>query len=231
LFLRWLVQQGQTDMLENDRIRRILTVLRELYPDAICSLDSDGDPFHLLVSAILSAQCTDKRVNETTRKLFLEYPTAASIANESEEVIGQKIKSCGLYVSKAHALVESSKLLQKEFGGVVPSDIDSLTRFRGVGRKVANLIRGEVFSIPAIVVDTHCGRVSKRLGLTKSDNPSVIEKDLVACIPQAEWIKLGHRLVAQGRTLCMARNPLCSACGLQDLCSYNTSINYEERNE
>ncbi len=223
MFLRWLVQLGLTDMLENDRIRHILTLLCELYPDAICSLDNDGDPFHLLVSAILSAQCTDKRVNETTRKFFLEYPSAMSIANESEEVIGLKIKSCGLYISKAHALVESAKLLLEQFGGVVPSDIDSLTQFRGVGRKVANLIRGEVFLIPAIVVDTHCGRVSKRLGLTNSDNPSVVEKDLMACIPQAEWIKLGHRLVAHGRTLCMARNPLCSACGLQKMCSFNKS--------
>jgi len=198
----------------------ILGTLKKLYPDAECSLDNDGDPFHLMVRAILSAQCTDKRVNEVTKTLFLEYPDPSSFAREDETVMGSKIRSCGLYRTKARALVGSSRLILDEFDGKIPSDQKSLESFPGIGRKVANLIMGEIYHVPAIVVDTHCARVANRLGLTESEAPLTIEKDLCACIPRDNWITLGHRFVAHGRTLCMARNPKCPVCPVREVCTY-----------
>ena len=207
-----------------DKVSRILRIFAELYPDAECSLDEDGDSFHLVVRAILSAQCTDKRVNEVTKTLFRDYPDPADFARESEQVMGERIKSCGLYKTKAHALVASSQMIINEFGGQIPSDQKTLERLPGVGRKVANLILGEIYGIPSIVVDTHCSRVAKRLGLTKSDSPLQIEKDLAACIPKDNWITLGHRFVAHGRLLCMARNPKCPACPVREVCTYAAQI-------
>jgi len=207
-------------MNKKEKAKIILHELEILYPDAACSLDYDGIPFHLLVSAVLSAQCTDKRVNEVVRTLFPEYPDPEAFAAESEEVIGQKIKSCGLYRTKAHALVVSSQMIVNEFGGHIPSDEKTLERLPGVGRKVANLLMGELYHVPAIVVDTHCGRVANRLGLTESESPAIIEKDLMACIPKENWITLGHRLVAHGRNLCMARNPKCPECPVRKVCTY-----------
>ena len=198
----------------------VLDMLEKYYPDAVCSLDYDGIPFHLFVSAVLSAQCTDKRVNEVVKTLFKEYPAPEDFAAESEEVIGEKIRTCGLFRAKAHALVVSSRMILDDFGGEIPSDVSQLVRFPGVGRKVANLIAGEIYGIPGIVVDTHCGRVARRLGLTSAESPARIEKDLCACIPKADWIKLGHRLVAHGRTLCTARNPECPDCPAKEVCTY-----------
>ena len=210
----------QKNISFEEKVAFILRTLEIMYPDAVCSLDMDGDPFHLVVRAVLSAQCTDKRVNEVTKTLFLEYPDPESFAAESEIVIGSKIKSCGLYRTKAHALVAGSQMLLNEYGGHVPSDQASLERFPGIGRKVANLILGEIYHIPAIVVDTHCGRVANRLGLSDSESPLKIEKDLMACIPKDNWITLGHRFVAHGRTLCMARNPQCPDCPVREVCTY-----------
>jgi endonuclease-3 len=207
-------------MTSIQKTRFILEQLEKLYPQAECSLDTDGDPFHLFVRAILSAQCTDKRVNELTRTLFLEYPDPDSFSRESEEVLGTKIKSCGLFRSKSHAIVTSSRMLITEFGGRIPDDADVLERFPGVGRKIANLIMGEIYHVPAIVVDTHCGRVAVRLGLSHSHSPLAIEKDLMTCIPKENWITLGHRLVAHGRQLCTARKPKCRECPIREVCSY-----------
>ena len=198
----------------------ILAEFEKMYPDAVCSLEYDGIPFHLFVRAILSAQCTDKRVNEVSRTLFLEYPDPASFAAESEETIGEKIRSCGLHRAKAHAIVESSRMIAAEFGGQIPAGQEELQRFPGVGRKVANLIAGELYGVPAIVVDTHCGRVARRLGLTESDSPAKVEKDLMACIPKENWITLGHRFIAHGRALCTARNPKCPDCPVRKVCTY-----------
>jgi len=203
-----------------EKVAFILHTLKEMYPDAVCSLDNDGDPFHLVIRAILSAQCTDKRVNEVTKTLFLEYTKPEDFARESEAIIGSKIRSCGLYRTKAHALVTTSQMIADQFGGRIPSDQKTLELFPGIGRKVANLIAGEIYHIPAIVVDTHCGRVANRLGLSDSESPQKIEKDLMACIPREDWITLGHRLVAHGRTLCMARNPKCPVCPVCEVCTY-----------
>lgn len=212
-------QKLEKEML-HEKVGIILKAFEKMYPDAECSLDNDGDPFHLVVRAILSAQCTDKRVNEVTKTLFLEYPDPEAFAREEESVIEKKIMSCGLYRTKAHALVGTSKMLINEFSGKIPSDQKSLERFPGVGRKVANLILGEIYRVPAIVVDTHCGRVANRLGLSDSEAPLTIEKDLMACIPQANWITLGHRFVAHGRMLCMARSPKCPVCPVREVCTY-----------
>lgn len=207
-------------MTKEQKTQFILEQLEHRYPHAECSLDTDGDPFHLFVRAILSAQCTDKRVNELTRTLFLEYPDPDSFSKESEEILCTKIKSCGLYRSKSHAIVTSSRMLITEYGGRIPDDAAKLERFPGVGRKIANLIMGEIFHVPAIVVDTHCGRVSVRLGLSNSHSPLAIEKDLMTCIPKENWITLGHRLVAHGRELCTARNPNCRECPVREVCFY-----------
>ena len=219
-------------MRNKKTVTTILAILREMYPDAVCSLSYDGVPFHLLVGAILSAQCTDRRVNEVTARLFPEYPDPLAMSSETEEVIGQKIKSCGLYHSKAHALVETSRMILSDYGGTIPNTREELQRFPGVGRKVANLFLGEVYGIPAVVVDTHCGRVAKRLGLTNSDSPLQAEKDLMACVPTEEWIKLGHRRVAHGRALCMARNPSCMNCPLKEVCVYaRNGKRFDDRSE
>ncbi len=216
-------------MKKRAEITRILTGLTDLYPDAECSLDNDGDPFHLFVGAILSAQCTDKRVNETTRTLFIDYPDPQAFAAESEEVIGRRIKSCGLYNAKARALVRSSAILLAKYGGGIPADREALEELPGVGRKIANLMLGEIYKIPAVVVDTHCARVAVRLGLSDKTTPAGIEKDLMACVPREHWITLGHRLVAHGRNLCSARQPKCEICPLREACSYAKAQDTEKR--
>ena len=207
-------------MRKKEKVGVILSVLEETYPEAVCSLDDDGSPFHLLVRAILSAQCTDKRVNEVSKTLFEEFPDAESFSSSDEITIGQRIKSCGLYRAKSRAILMTSSILIRNFNGNIPADRDQLESFPGVGRKIANLILGELYGIPAIVVDTHCSRVAVRLGLSDKASPSAIEKDLMACVPRDHWIKLGHRLVAHGRNVCSARNPQCGVCPLREVCTY-----------
>lgn len=207
-------------MQASEKIDLILMELEKIYPDAVCSLDNDGTPFHLFVRAILSAQCTDKRVNEVTKTLLVEYPDPEAFAAETETVLESKIKSCGLYRAKAHSIIASSQMLIRDFDHILPADQKMLELFPGVGRKIANLLLGEIYHIPAIVVDTHCGRVANRLGLSDSEAPLKIEKDLMACIPKEKWITLGHRLVEHGRTLCMARNPQCPVCPVREVCTY-----------
>jgi endonuclease-3 len=205
---------------KQERVRIILFELEKLYPVAACSLDFDGDSFHFLVRSILSAQCTDKRVNLLTATLFDKYPGMRDFAEAEMTELGEDIRSCGLYRAKSRAIKATSAILLEEYDGRVPSDSRDLERLPGVGRKVANLIRGELFGIPGIVVDTHCARVAKRLGLTDSDYPLTIEKDLSACIPKDKWITLGHRFVAHGRAVCTARKPSCDACPLSEVCQY-----------
>ena len=141
-------------------------------------------------------------------------------ADADQSALGEDIKSCGLYRAKSRAIIATSAMLLHRFNGQIPSERAELESLPGVGRKISNLIRGELFGIPGIVVDTHCGRVAKRLGLTDSDQPLQIEKDLTACIPESEWIKLGHRFVAHGRAVCTARKPSCEACALREVCLY-----------
>ena len=191
-----------------------------MYPHAECSLDNDGDPFHLLVRAILSAQCTDKKVNELTKTLFVRYPGMNDFSTADASMLGEEIRSCGLFRAKSKAIIFTSQALLERFDGSIPSALDDLESLPGVGRKIANLMLGELYGTPAIVVDTHCARVAKRLGLSESDNPAVVERDLMACIPKDKWITLGHRFVAHGRALCTARNPGCISCELREVCFY-----------
>ena len=200
--------------------------LKEMYPDAACTLELDGDPFHLFVRGILSAQCTDKRVNEVTKGLFQKYPDAKAFAAATEEEIGKEIKSCGLYKTKAKGIVQSSRILLEQYDGKIPSDVKTLETFPSVGRKIANLISSEIYQIPAIVVDTHCGRVANRLGFTDSKVPSTIEKDLMKVFPKTRWISLGHSMVAHGRALCKAKNPDCENCLMAGACAYAKERNH-----
>ncbi len=212
-------------MQEQRIISSILHSLEKMYPKAECSLDNDGDPFHLLVRAILSAQCTDKKVNALTRTLFIKYPGMEEFSAADVSVLGEEIKSCGLYRAKSKAIILSSQTLLQKFSGRIPATLVDLVSLPGVGRKIANLMLGELYGIPAVVVDTHCARVAKRLGLTESDNPAVVERDLMACIPKDKWITLGHRFVAHGRALCTARNPDCKSCELREVCFYARQSN------
>lgn len=205
-------------MITEKTVGEILSLLEDIYPLAECSLDNDGDPFHLFVRAILSAQCTDKRVNALTKTLFQKYPGICDFAKADIMILAEDIRSCGLFRAKSNYLIRSSQILLSEYDGNIPSTIEKLVTFPGVGRKIANLLLGELYGVPAIVVDIHCARVSGRLGLTDSHSPAAIEKDLMACIPEDKWITLGHRLVAHGRAACHARNPACFSCALREVC-------------
>lgn len=215
-------------MPEKQRIETILSTLQKLYPQAECSLDNDGDPFHLLVRAILSAQCTDKRVNELTKTLFVKYPAVEDFSTADVSLLGEEIRSCGLFRAKSKSIILSSQVLLRDFDGKIPKALADLESLPGVGRKIANLMLGELYGIPAIVVDTHCARVARRLGLTESDSPAAIERDLKACIPEDKWITLGHRLVAHGRAICAARNPACKSCELREVCFYAKQPNRDK---
>lgn len=200
--------------------------LKELYPDALCSLESGGDPWRLLVMARLSAQCTDERVNIVCRDLFREIPDADSMANAPIEQIETLIKSCGLYRSKAKSLKESSKLLIEEFNGNVPDNMEDLLSLPGVGRKIANLILGDVFHKGGIVADTHCMRICGRLGFYPEGqkNPEKTEKIMTPLIPKEEQSDFCHRIVWFGRDICTAKNPKCRECPLGEICLHRLQM-------
>jgi len=201
-------------------VKRIIEALKELYPDALCSLQYDKD-YELLFAVRLSAQCTDARVNMVTPSLFARFPTLESFAAASYEDVGEEIRSCGFYNTKAKDLVECAKLLLEKHGGRVPDTMEALTALPGVGRKTANLILGDVYRQPAYVCDTHCIRITGRLGLTDgSRDPLSVERQLRDVIPGAESSDFCHRMVLHGRALCMARKPDCAACPLKADCDF-----------
>lgn len=199
---------------------RLTARLRELYPAAECALVFEGDPFRLLIMAMLSAQCTDKRVNEVSVALFDAFPDARAMAAASQEDVEHYIRSCGLYRTKAKNLRAAGAILAEQYGGEVPSDMDALLALPGVGRKIANLIRGDVFGLPAVVTDTHCIRLAGRFGFCAEDerNPLRIERILCDAIEPQEQSDFCHRLVLFGREVCTARNPACPKCPVRDLC-------------
>ncbi len=199
------------------RARIIYERLTEMYPDARCTLDF-RDPFELLVGGVLAAQCTDERVNKVLPALFERYPDAAAMAGAKPENLLPLIQSCGLFRNKAKALQGSSRVLTEVFDGQVPESMEALLSLPGIGRKIANLIRGDGFGIPGVVVDTHCARVAFRLGLTKRKDPPGIERDLEALLPDDAKIRFGHLMVAHGRKICKAQKPRCQDCSLADLC-------------
>ncbi len=193
------------------------TALSTEFPDSTCSLDYDC-PQNLAIRGILSAQCTDKRVNITAKELFAKYPDMESIAGEDPEAVAAIIKPCGLTASKTRSVMAFAKKMTGEWGGKVPDDVDLLMEVPGIGRKIANLIVGEVYGTPAVVVDTHCKRVMKRIGITESSDPAKVEKDIMKVFPEEQWISIGHLSVDLGRKYCTAQSPKCDSCPCVSFC-------------
>ena len=191
--------------------------LTEAFPDSACSLDFDL-PERLAIRGILSAQCTDKRVNLTSKELFEKYPDMRSIADASADEIAAVIKPCGLTASKTASVKDFADRMVGEWGGEIPNDVDALMKVKGIGRKIANLIVGEIYGTPAIVVDTHCKRVMKRVGITDSEDPARVEKDMMKVFEEDKWIAIGHLSVDLGRTFCKSQSPDCESCPLSGFC-------------
>jgi endonuclease-3 len=204
-------------------VNKIIKILKELYPDAICSLNY-SDPFQLLVATRLSAQCTDARVNKVTPSLFERFPTIEDFASADINEVESYIRSCGLYKTKARDIIAMAQMLIDMYGGVIPDTIEELTKLPGVGRKTANLIIGDVFGKPAVVTDTHCIRISNRLGLCDTKNPLKVENQLRKILPPEESNDFCHRLVLFGREICSARSPRCSICPLGDYCPSKSDL-------
>lgn len=191
--------------------------LKKEYPDAVCSLEYN-DPLQLLISTRLSAQCTDARVNMVTPALFARFPTLEAFCEGTEKEIGELIRSCGFYKIKSKDILAACRMIRDEFGGQVPDSIEDLTKLPGVGRKTANLVVGDIYGKPAVVTDTHCIRISGRLGLTKNPDPKKVEDDLRAVLPPEESNDFCHRLVLHGRAVCTARKAMCENCCMKDFC-------------
>lgn len=200
------------------RTKEILDRLDKEYgTEYICYLNHEN-PWQLLIAVILSAQCTDARVNIVTKDLFQKYDTLEKFANADLEELEQDIKPTGFYHNKAKNIIACAKRLVYEFGGEVPSSLEDLTSLAGVGRKTANVIRGNIYHEPSIVVDTHVKRISKRLGFTKETDPEKIEYELMKVLPKDHWILYNIQIISFGRNICFARSPKCEECFLQDLC-------------
>ncbi len=202
------------------RMTEIIALLKERYPSAECALKYEGDPWKLLVMGRLSAQCTDERVNEVCKELFAKYPNYEAMAAAEVEKIEAIVRPCGLYRMKAQSLKDASVMLKEEFDGELPADMDALLRFPGVGRKIANLLLGDIFGLPAVVCDTHCIRICGRLGMypESQKDPARIEDILRRILPPEEGSDFCHRIVWFGREVCTARAPKCPECPLRALC-------------
>ncbi len=197
--------------------------LENIYPEALCALESGGEAWKLLIMGRLSAQCTDARVNIVCRELFLKYPTANAVADCDISELEAIVRPCGLYKTKARNIKDACIMLRDEFGGVLPDTMEGLLRFPGVGRKIANLLLGDIFGKPAIVTDTHCIRICGRVGLYPESlkDPVKIEKILVPLIEPEKQSDFCHRLVMFGRDICTARSPKCGECPVSDICKHN----------
>jgi len=202
-------------------IKRILSTLGRLYPfDGICFLHYSSDhPWQLLFATILSAQCTDDRVNIVTASLFRQFPTLEAFAGADITELEKAVRPTGFYRHKANHLQKSAQKLLHEFGGQVPSDMESLTSLSGVGRKTANVVRSHIFNIPSITVDTHVMRITKKLGLTRHSDPVKIEFDLMEVLPKNHWIRYNQQVITHGRQVCTARSPKCDKCELKKECT------------
>lgn len=203
---------------EKERVQKIFQTLRSLYPDAQCSLRF-SNPHELLVATILSAQCTDDRVNLVTQTLFKKYPTLKSMAEASLEEFEQDIRSTGFYRNKAKNIIAASKFIMDKFNGKVPSDMESLLLLPGVARKTANVVLGNVFNKAlGVVVDTHVQRLSLRMGLSKQKSPEKIEQDLMKLLDSTQWVLFSHLMIYHGRKVCSARKPECALCSIEPFC-------------
>lgn len=206
-------------MKKSEKIEIIQNYLNDTYGDAPCTLDYK-DPFQLLVSACLAAQCTDARVNMVTPALFKKYPTVKDFADADINDVEDLIRSTGFFRNKAKNIVACANVLNDNYNGKVPDNMDDLLSLPGVGRKIANLILGDVFNKPCIVVDTHCKRITHLLGLTKNTDPTKIEMDLKKIIPKDYGSLFCHQIVEHGRNICVARRPKCEICGMNIVCSH-----------
>lgn len=207
-------------MKSNAEVNAMIAELKKLYPDALCSLDYEKD-YELLFSVRLAAQCTDARVNLVTPALFARFPTLEAFAQADVDEVGEYVHACGFWRAKARDIVASAQMLIERFGGKVPDNMEDLLSLPGVGRKTANLVLGDIYGKEGYVCDTHCIRITGRLGLTDgSKDPLKVEQQLRKCIPPEESNNFCHRMVLHGRALCMARSPQCEACPLNTLCDY-----------
>jgi endonuclease-3 len=215
--------QGKVSKLEEIRIRKVEVIGEKLdheYPDAKCALNY-GTPEQLLFATILSAQCTDVRVNMTTPDLFRKYPSTKELAKAKVPQVEKLIKSINFYKTKARNLIAAAKMVQGEFKGELPLSIEELTKLPGVGRKTANVVLGDAFNQPhGVVVDTHVARLSNLIGLTEEENPVKIEIDLMKVVPQEKWTKFSHWLILHGRSICIARRPKCGDCVIRPYCDF-----------
>ena len=199
------------------RVKEIIRILWRTYPEAQCSL-TYTNPFELLIATILSAQCTDERVNLVTPPLFAKYPTPKAMAAAPLKDIEKMIQTTGFFRNKAISLKEASTAIVEEHGGKVPDTLEALVKLRGVGRKTANVVLGNAYGVPGITVDTHVGRISRRLGLTKHDDPVKVEHDLMKVVPEKDWVDWNHLLIFHGRELCTSRRAYCEECPIARLC-------------
>ena len=202
-----------------ENIKKILDILEQTYPDAECELNYTS-AFELLIATILSAQCTDVRVNKVTAELFKKYNKPEDFAKLSTAEISEEIKSCGLYKSKAQKIKETSVILCSNYGGEVPDKMEELVKLPGVGRKTANVVLSNAFGVDAIAVDTHVFRVSNRIGLVKTDTPEKTEFELMKVLPKKRWSKAHHLIIFHGRRICKARKPECEICPITKYCKY-----------
>ena len=212
------VKRPRTAKERQVRVQRILKTLDEMFPAATCALHHDN-PWQLLVATILSAQCTDERVNKVTPGLFAKYPTIEDFAHASQDEVAQDIRSTGFFNNKARSIVGAAKVVLNDFGGKLPQTMEAMLTIPGAARKTANVVLGTAFGIPSgVVVDTHVQRIAARLDLTKESDPPKIEKDLMKVIPKERWILFSHQLIHHGRNLCKARRPACAECPLYPVC-------------
>lgn len=210
-------------MLSKEEIKEVINILLKTYPDATVELEHSST-FELLIATILSAQCTDVRVNKITRELFKDYNTPEDFIQLTEEELGEKIRSCGFYKVKSKNILATSRKIIEEFNGQVPNTMEELITLPGVGRKTANVVLSNAFGVPAIAVDTHVFRVSNRIGLANSKNVLDTEKDLMDNIDKNMWSKAHHLLIFHGRRVCKARRPLCNECPLTNYCLYYKEV-------
>ncbi|WP_066588058.1 endonuclease III [Corynebacterium provencense] len=207
----------ETPLARTRRTRRINRLLAEEYPDAHCELNFTN-PLELLVATVLSAQCTDRRVNQVTPALFAAYPDAAAYAGASPAALEELIRPTGFFRNKASNLIRAGAVLTERYGGEVPRTMEELVALPGVGRKTANVILGNAFGVPGFPVDTHVGRLVRRLGLTEQTDPVAVEREITAMVEKKEWTMFSHRLIFHGRRVCHSRRAACGVCVLARLC-------------
>ncbi|MGC8739042.1 MAG: endonuclease III [Candidatus Hydrogenedens sp.] len=220
--------QNEVIKRNKEKAKKIYDKLLQLYPDAHCTLNYHS-PFELLIMTILASQCTDERVNKVCMSLFQKLKSPHDFINLGQKQLENRIRPVGFYKNKAQHIINTCKLLIEKYDGKVPNTMNDLLKLQGVGRKTANVILGECFNTPGIIVDTHCGRLTRRLGLTSSDNPQKIEQDLMQILPEKKWTLFSHLLVFHGRNICLARNPKCNFCIINKHCNFYKKLNKDNK--